>query len=206
VLSRQPEKFSVAAKIPLSRSSRSAFVFNEACIYEQLPEYLSESYDGFYMVPKDITGTRAVPVVPKSYGYYTMDGVDKLGRRHNPILLIEECGEPIGTYESECAELPLPDRLLLHSMVRRLHRAGFFQGSFSPRNIVRQPGPLHVPPAQRTLDQSSYRIIDFGRGVNQRFHFANQAKLTARDVQMHALDERRRALDLFDLEAGIYYT
>ncbi|KAF9509989.1 hypothetical protein BS47DRAFT_1300795, partial [Hydnum rufescens UP504] len=196
-----PEKFTVAAKIPLSRSSRSIFVFNEACIYEQLPEYLSESYDGFYMVPKDITGTRAVPVVPKSYGYYTMDGVDKSGRRHNPILLIEECGEPIATYDSECAQLPLSD-----SMVRRLHRAGFYQGSFSPRNIVMQPGPLHFPPAQRTLDQPSYRIIDFGRGVNQRVYFADKAKLTARDVQMHAIDERRKALDLFDLEAGIYHT
>jgi hypothetical protein len=100
----------------------------------------------------------------------------------------------------------LPFRLLLHSMVRRLHRAGFYQGSFSPRNIVRQPGPLHVPPAQRTLDQPSYRIIDFGRGINQRVHFANQAKLTARDIQMHAIDERRKALDLFDLNAGIYHT
>jgi hypothetical protein len=32
------------------------------------------------------------------------------------------------------------------------------------RNILVQPGPLSVPRAIRSLDEPSYRIIDFGRG------------------------------------------
>ena len=100
----------------------------------------------------------------------------------------------------------LASRILLHSMVRRLHRAGFSQGSFSPRNILVQPGPLHVPPAERTMDKPSYRIIDFGRGINQRIHFANKAQLSVMDVQMQAIDERTESADLFGLPLEIYRT
>ena len=32
------------------------------------------------------------------------------------------------------------------------------------RNILVQPGPLNRPCANRTLDNPSYRIVDFGRG------------------------------------------
>lgn len=38
------------------------------------------------------------------------------------------------------------------------------QGSFYVRNIMVQPGPLSVPPEQRSYDTPSFRIIDFGRG------------------------------------------
>jgi hypothetical protein len=38
-----------------------------------------------------------------------------------------------------------------------------FQGSFYTRNVLRQPGPLHVPPEKRSDDTPSFRIIDFGR-------------------------------------------
>jgi hypothetical protein len=47
----------------------------------------------------------------------------------------------------------------------RLHDARFTQGSVYPRNVVVQPGPLTDPPAERSFDDPSYRIIDFGRGV-----------------------------------------
>jgi hypothetical protein len=33
------------------------------------------------------------------------------------------------------------------------------------RNVLVQPGPLTVPLANRSLDEPSYRIIDFGRGI-----------------------------------------
>ena len=33
------------------------------------------------------------------------------------------------------------------------------------RNVLVQPGPLTVPRANRSLDEPSYRIIDFGRGI-----------------------------------------
>ena len=50
--------------------------------------------------------------------------------------------------------------MLLH----RLHAANFLQGSFYERNILMQPGPLTLPRAERSFNDPSYRIIDFGRG------------------------------------------
>lgn len=47
----------------------------------------------------------------------------------------------------------------------RLHYAGFIQGSFYVRNILAQPGPLTVPPEQRSKKTPSFRVIDFGRGM-----------------------------------------
>jgi len=49
-------------------------------------------------------------------------------------------------------------------ILQRLHLAGFAQGSFYERNILVQPGPLSLPPSQRSGNSPSYRIIDFGRG------------------------------------------
>jgi hypothetical protein len=46
----------------------------------------------------------------------------------------------------------------------RLHNAKFLQGSVDSRNILVQPGPLTCPRAERSFDNPSYRIIDFGRG------------------------------------------
>jgi hypothetical protein len=50
------------------------------------------------------------------------------------------------------------------SLFERLHNARFTQGSTFERNILVQPGPLTVPRAERSLDNPSYRLIDFGRG------------------------------------------
>jgi hypothetical protein len=49
-------------------------------------------------------------------------------------------------------------------MFDRLHNARFIQGSIFERNILVQPGPLTLPRAERSLDNPSYRLIDFGRG------------------------------------------
>ena len=49
-------------------------------------------------------------------------------------------------------------------LLRRLHAASFVQGSFYERNILMQPGPLTLPRAERSFNDPSYRIIDFGRG------------------------------------------
>jgi hypothetical protein len=46
-----------------------------------------------------------------------------------------------------------------------IHKANFVQGSSYERNVLVQPGPLNQPPANRSLNEPSYRIIDFGRGV-----------------------------------------
>ena len=53
-------------------------------------------------------------------------------------------------------------------MFVNLHNAGFLQGSVYPRNMLIQPGPLTVPPSERSLASPSFRIIDFGRANYKR--------------------------------------
>ena len=50
-------------------------------------------------------------------------------------------------------------------MFVNLHNAGFLQGSIYPRNMLIQPGPLTLPPSERSLASPSFRIIDFGRAA-----------------------------------------
>ncbi|KAI1792713.1 hypothetical protein LXA43DRAFT_1060411 [Ganoderma leucocontextum] len=76
------------------------------------------------------------------------------------ILLVEECGKPI-----EPHVFPQEHRLRCLQLVKRLHAAGFAQGSMHVRNVVVQPGPLFAPPGARSYATPSFRIIDFGRGV-----------------------------------------
>ena len=58
------------------------------------------------------------------------------------------------------------NRKTIAGLFRRLHRAGFTQRSVYPRNVLVQPGPLMNPPAERSFNNPSYRIIDFGRAKN----------------------------------------
>ena len=55
--------------------------------------------------------------------------------------------------------------MAIGSLLKRLHKANFVQGSMYERNVLVQPGPLNVPPADRSFSEPSYRIIDFGRGL-----------------------------------------
>jgi hypothetical protein len=57
------------------------------------------------------------------------------------------------------------------------------------RNILVQPGPLSVPRANRSLDEPSYRIIDFGRGTSL------VKSLSLEYIQEEAKLERRAARD-----------
>lgn len=50
-------------------------------------------------------------------------------------------------------------------MLTRLRCAGFAQGCMSQRNWLVQPGPLRVPPSQRSLKRPIFRMIDFGLGL-----------------------------------------
>jgi hypothetical protein len=72
--------------------------------------------------------------------------------------------------------------------MNRLHEAEFIQGSFYERNILVQPGPLTLPRAKRSLDEPSYRIIDFGRGMSPGINYS-RPELHYADVKT----ERRQA-------------
>lgn len=55
-------------------------------------------------------------------------------------------------------------RSACYSSMLRLHHACFSQNSFYVRNILRQPGPINLPPHMRSDKTPIFRIIDFGRG------------------------------------------
>ena len=58
------------------------------------------------------------------------------------------------------------------------------------RNVLVQPGPLTVPPSNRSLDEPSYRIIDFGRGINLG---VNKVSLNLNNLEREAESEQRYA-------------
>jgi hypothetical protein len=64
-------------------------------------------------------------------------------------------------------------------MFLNLHQHGFLQQSTYARNMLVQPGPLTVPPMERSLDTPSFRIIDFGRGRHIDDHLCNAVGIRA---------------------------
>ncbi|KAJ7641270.1 hypothetical protein FB45DRAFT_738095 [Roridomyces roridus] len=168
----------VAAKTGFSNSEARQLLQNEGKIYGAFPKHLQEDWCGYNLVAPITHPVPVGAVVPKFYGYYVPVMEDQretdekfaLQRfqrtasyreweKQSPILLLEECGSPIESHKftpderSECFSLAL-----------RLPHAEFTQNSFYVRNILRQPGPLSVPPAERSDRTPSFRIIDFGRG------------------------------------------
>lgn len=93
----------VAAKSAFSRPSARELLQNEAKIYNWFPKHLMEDWCGYNHVSpvKDPVPVR--PVVPKFYGYYVpvrvVDGkevlCDEIKDFRSPILLMEECGQPV---------------------------------------------------------------------------------------------------------------
>ncbi|KDQ22632.1 hypothetical protein PLEOSDRAFT_1087208 [Pleurotus ostreatus PC15] len=79
----------------------------------------------------------------------------------SPILLMEDCGTPINP-----RAMSIDDRTECYSFLLRLQNAEFNHNSFWIRNILTQPGPLHLPPHERTNDVQSYRLIDAGRMIH----------------------------------------
>lgn len=105
----------------------------------------------------------------------------------SPILLIENCGQPI-----DPDILSVDERQECASILYRMHRAGWTHGSFYARNIVYQPGPLTQWPTFRGLEPIRprvFRLIDFGRS----------AEITGRD-SMQLRGEEAEVLKLFDIE------
>ncbi|KAH9029965.1 hypothetical protein EDB85DRAFT_1964782 [Lactarius pseudohatsudake] len=163
----------IAVKLAKACRADREMLENEAEVYDKFPCELQESTPSL------------PPVVPKFFGYYTPscesvdsykgDDEDEGGARAvradvckllqsatSPILLVELCGKPIKTNMPSRASDCQWDTIL--GMFDRLHNARFIQRSIHKRNILVQPGPLTHPPAERSLDNPSYRIIDFGRG------------------------------------------
>ncbi len=83
------------------------------------------------------------------------------------------------------------------------------------RNVLVQPGPLNVPPADRSFSKPSYRIIDFGRGLGLGINRSSlqDIKSEVETERSHARDQRlipsgrksrRCDIDLQDLIGGVH--
>jgi len=94
----------------------------------------------------------------------------------SPILLMEDCGVPVeaenlGLKAQYVRDNPFENERLInarceiYSMFLRLHDADVVHNSPYVRNILVQPGPLTVLPAERSLRTPSFRLIDFGRSL-----------------------------------------
>ncbi|KAI0752592.1 hypothetical protein C8Q80DRAFT_1267121 [Daedaleopsis nitida] len=112
------------------------------------------------------------PAVPKFYGYYLpyVPGTEYVANDcggdgdhdvdwPSPILLIEDCGAPV-----RLSDLSHADKMHCMMLLQFLHEAGYIHGCPNPSKILVKPGPLSAPPAQRSLEEPSFRITDFGCG------------------------------------------
>ncbi|KAJ7618438.1 hypothetical protein FB45DRAFT_755663 [Roridomyces roridus] len=155
----------VVAKVAVPRLEAREFLHHEAAIYTEFPEYLTQDFTGYALVPGLKYPVPVGAVVPKFYGYYlpAEDGytVGTIARP-SPILLLEDCGSPV-----DPQTLSHDDKAECFSLFLRLHLSGFLQKSAFRKNILVQPGPLTAPPQDRSTDTPSFRLIDFGRAVRR---------------------------------------
>lgn len=187
----------VAVKLAKTRSEDHEMLRNEAYIYDEFPCELQE-----------ITPSLP-PIVPKFFGYYypscetvgsyegddgDEEGALTVQRDVNrlihldiisPILLLEPCGEPI-----KASSLSESSRETIVGVFERLHNARFVQKSVYERNILVQPGPLTCPVAERSFNNPSYRLIDFGRGKS----YTDRKESVSADDDMTDELERARLL------------
>ncbi|KZS99889.1 uncharacterized protein LAESUDRAFT_667429 [Laetiporus sulphureus 93-53] len=149
-----------AAKLAIPEQSARDMLKTEADIYNKFPRHLMEHWSGYNLIAPHNFPVPVHAVVPKFYGYYVPEedtpASDVSGL--SPILLIEECGEPI-----DPKELSLDEQSQCYTHILRLHLEEFIQNSVFTRNILIQPGPLDVAPHFRSREHPSFRIIDFGR-------------------------------------------
>ncbi|KAJ7048504.1 hypothetical protein C8F01DRAFT_92913 [Mycena amicta] len=165
-----PAVVQVVVKVTDSYLEDRKMLENEAAMYTAMRKrwpVLSEHWSGFNAISEarhptddDVGFDVRVPataVVPQFYGYYVP--VDSTSRSR-PLMLLENCGVQITP-----RQLSQRDKMTCHTLIHRLWFAGVAQGSVYERNFVVQRGPLTHPPHLRSrLDNSSFRIIDFGRG------------------------------------------
>uniref|UniRef100_A0A0W0FNE2 Protein kinase domain-containing protein n=1 Tax=Moniliophthora roreri TaxID=221103 RepID=A0A0W0FNE2_MONRR len=76
----------------------------------------------------------------------------------SPLLLLEDCGDPI-----DPEKLNLDDRHECATLLFRFHHHGWTHGSFFPRNILMRRGDHADYPMERSKKDKRFRLIDFGR-------------------------------------------
>ncbi|KAL6304650.1 hypothetical protein BKA93DRAFT_749586 [Sparassis latifolia] len=190
----------VAAKTALNLASAHNQLRNEAKSYDAFPKHLMQDWCGYNLVTPVKHPVPVGPVVPKFYGYYVPLGDngewedeeyegydeyhDKRLRCESPILLMEECGDPIEPHKFNEDE-----RSECYSLILRLHYENFVQQSMYVRNVLMQPGPLTAPPDKRSKKNPSFRIIDFGRAISWKDYVGPQPDSEKRQRKSSAWHE-----------------
>ncbi|KAF7301024.1 Protein kinase domain-containing protein [Mycena indigotica] len=118
--------FSVVAKVAVPRQAARDFLEHEAKVYAELPAALYSDL-----------------VIPRFLGYY----ISRNDVEASPILLLEECGEPI-----DPAVLSDDNKTQILNLFHRLHEAGYLQKSPFRKNIL-----------VASDSEQRFRIIDLGR-------------------------------------------
>ncbi|KAL0062106.1 hypothetical protein AAF712_011033 [Marasmius tenuissimus] len=135
----------------------------EAKNYQLFNKSLSEHWTGLNLISPVPEPTPCGAIVPAFYGYYTRveewnSPWSEYGYHFSPLLLLEDCGEPIVP-----RDLDLDDRYECAALLLRFHHLGWTHGSFYIRNIVVQRGDHADRPDEKNHEEKRFRLIDFGR-------------------------------------------
>ncbi|KAK1222364.1 hypothetical protein PQX77_014787 [Marasmius sp. AFHP31] len=135
----------------------------EAKNYQLFNKSLSEHWTGLNLIPPVPEPTPCGAIVPAFYGYYTRVNEEgspwsEYGHHFSPLLLLEDCGEPIVP-----SDLDLDDRYECAALLLRFHHLGWTHGSFYIRNLVVQHGDHADRPDEKKHEEKRFRLIDFGR-------------------------------------------
>ncbi|KAL0576162.1 hypothetical protein V5O48_005803 [Marasmius crinis-equi] len=79
-------------------------------------------------------------------------------RYFSPLLLLEDCGEPV-----DADTLNLDDRRECSALLLRFHELGWIHGSFAHRNMLMRRGDHTDYPMERSKKDKRFRLVDFGR-------------------------------------------
>lgn len=89
-------RVTVAAKSAFPVYTARTLLKNEGKIYNSFPEHLTQDWCGYNLVTPIKHPVPVGPVAPKFYGYYVPEGRGEMDEdAPSPILLMEECGEPV---------------------------------------------------------------------------------------------------------------
>ncbi|KAK7033694.1 hypothetical protein VNI00_012694 [Paramarasmius palmivorus] len=155
--SRLPPTFKVAITAKVS-IPEDAHLKREAGNYEKFPEAFGEHWSGFNLAYPLHDPTPCGAIVPAFYGFYTKVGDEGKETYFSPLLLLEDCGDPI-----DPSELNLDDRHECSALLFRFHHHGWIHGSFYPRNILMRRGDHADYPMEKNHEDKRFRLIDFGR-------------------------------------------
>ncbi|KAG7089897.1 hypothetical protein E1B28_011531 [Marasmius oreades] len=162
-------RVTVSAKVSIPGDRH---LVSEARNYQQFDPSFNEHWTGYTVAKPLLEPTPCGALVPGFYGYYNREGEGSgevaaddpnyvsEQRYFSPLLLLEDCGDPI-----EVDTLNLDNRYECSALLLRFHDLGWTHGSFAPRNLLMRRGDHEEYPMMRSNKDKRFRLIDFGRST-----------------------------------------